>query len=551
MQNGTDGFDVAILGSGLSGTLVACILARQGARVVVIDPKTHPRFAIGESTIPHTSLLMAILASKYDVPELDHLAYPDRIAAHICRTCGIKRSFGFVYHRAGQRHDVRESIHFGTSSKDENHLFRQDIDAYFLRTAARYGARLLQDTRVERVDFAPDGVTVQTSASGPIRARYVIDASGYKSVLAHQLGLWEEPTRLRHVSRALFTHMIDVPPFLDGRSPMSLPWDKSTLHHIFDGGWTWVIPFNNQPESLNPIASVGLVLDSTRFPRAAQRDPEREFREFLGQFPDAAAQFAGAKAIRPWTATERVQYSTTRCSGERYCLMSHAAGFVDALFSRGLINTLEVIFGLMDPLLAALREDDFSQERFEHINGIQARVLAYNDRLVCGSFRSFRDFELLNAWLRVWSMGTIITEFRVMNALLDYSSTRDEGVLRGETPDPIFSNFEDPEYRRFFDAAAELMQHDRAAEPPVAQTADALFGLLGKFAFPVLMRIEALRRAGWMPHDREMSERALEYARQGFRWALGNPLTRDLFGNVTTLYRWRARQSDPHLVSAP
>ena len=36
--------------------------------------------------------------------------------------------------------------------------------------------------------------------------------------------------------------------------PYSHPYRMSegTLHHMFDGGWMWVIPFNNHPEHTNP-----------------------------------------------------------------------------------------------------------------------------------------------------------------------------------------------------------------------------------------------------------------------------------------------------------
>ena len=64
-------FDVAILGNGLSGSLLATILGKQGVSVVLIDGEQHPLFAVGESTIPHTSLIISLLAEKYDLPELD------------------------------------------------------------------------------------------------------------------------------------------------------------------------------------------------------------------------------------------------------------------------------------------------------------------------------------------------------------------------------------------------------------------------------------------------------------------------------------------------
>lgn len=539
--------DVVILGTGMAGTILGAILAKHGVDVLLVDRDTHPRFAVGESTIPHTSLLLSILAARHGIPEIDWLAYPDRIARHVCTTCGIKRSFGFAYHRPGERHDPREGLQFGTSSKDENHLFRQDVDAWLLQVAVRYGARARFHVHVEDVRIDEDGATLGTRDGGEIRARYVVDATGWRSVLADRFGLREEPTRLRHRSRTLFTHMIDVKPFDEERNPLTLSWHQSTLHHIFDGGWFWVIPFDNQPSSTNALASVGLTLDPDRFPTGAP--PEDEFRDFVRRFPSVAEQFADAKAIRPWTATGRLQFSSKRTTGYRYCLMSHASGAVDALFSRGLINTVELIHALADPLLEALRDDDFAEERFRHLDALQDRVLDYNDALVSRSFASWADFGLWNAWLRVWAFGTILTEFRLMKVLHDQAE-RGDAALKGEAPAPVFSEYEDPDYADYFRRAVPLVDAVGAGRMSAREAAEGIFALTGEYEFPVFLSVEAMRRAGWLAPEERISDRSVRFAREGYRWALANPTSRDLFGTSETLYRWRARRADPHLAGS-
>ena len=45
-------FDVAILGTGIGGTSLGAILAKNGLRVLLLEQTVHPRFAIGESTVP-------------------------------------------------------------------------------------------------------------------------------------------------------------------------------------------------------------------------------------------------------------------------------------------------------------------------------------------------------------------------------------------------------------------------------------------------------------------------------------------------------------------
>ena len=67
-----------------------------------------------------------------------------------------------------------------------------------------------------------------------IRARYLVDGTGHRSILAERVGLRETPTRLKHHSRTLFTHMVDVPPFDDANNPLPISYHKGTLHHCFE-----------------------------------------------------------------------------------------------------------------------------------------------------------------------------------------------------------------------------------------------------------------------------------------------------------------------------
>ena len=342
LQETKHDFDVAILGNGLSGSLLATILGKQGVSVVLIDGEQHPRFAVGESTIPHTSLLISLLAEKYDLPELDDLVDAEGLAKRVCATCGIKRHFGYVYHRPGQTYNPTEGLQFGTARARRKPL----VPPGHRRLSSQSGDPLRRSPTPEDqshgIEIDTGGVRLQTSAGEEIRARYLVDGTGYRSILADRFDLRENPTRLKHHSRTLFTHMVDVPPFDDAHNPLPISYHDGTLHHCFERGWFWVIPFNNNPLSTNPIISVGLTIDPRRYPKP-EMSAEQEFNEFLQRYPSVAEQFKDAKAVRPWVSTGRLQYSSKKTTGYRYCLMSHASGFVDPLFSRGMFNTVEVI----------------------------------------------------------------------------------------------------------------------------------------------------------------------------------------------------------------
>jgi hypothetical protein len=66
-------FDVTIIGSGLGGSTLAAALARNGVKVLLLDGGTHPRFAVGEATIPYTNGTQRLIADGYGIPELKNL----------------------------------------------------------------------------------------------------------------------------------------------------------------------------------------------------------------------------------------------------------------------------------------------------------------------------------------------------------------------------------------------------------------------------------------------------------------------------------------------
>ncbi|MGD3110227.1 NAD(P)/FAD-dependent oxidoreductase [Streptomyces sp. YGL11-2] len=442
-------YDVAILGAGMAGGMLGAVLARNGVRVLLIDAGVHPRFAVGESTIPYTSTMTKVIAERYDVPEIAPLASFRGIQDRISPMSGRKQNFGFVYHQEGRPQDSEQvnQLVIPEWQRTESHLFRQDTDAYLFNLAVGYGAQPCLNTRIQDIETGTDGVLLRSDRGEEFRAEYLVDGSGFRSPVADRFGLREEPTRARHHSRTLFTHMVNVTPFDDAEAASAhkqpSPWHHGTLHHVFDGGWLWVIPFDNHEGALSTLCSVGLTLDERVFPKTGLT-PQEEFDDFLRRFPQIAEQFTGAAAVRPWVSTGRLQYSATRTVGERYCLTAHAAGFIDALYSRGLTNTLEVVNSLAWRLIEATRDGDWSTERFAFVDSLQQGLYDVHDDLVYSSFVGFRDYHLWNAVSRVWKATSIMPTMTLERAYRSFLETRDERVLRDlekrETPgfpDPV------------------------------------------------------------------------------------------------------------------
>ena len=73
----------------------------------------------------------------------------------------------------------------------ESHLFRQDIDHYLVKAAIKYGADYRDKTDVQDIAFNDDGVVLRTTAGEEFHARYLVDGTGHKSMVAQKFGLRE------------------------------------------------------------------------------------------------------------------------------------------------------------------------------------------------------------------------------------------------------------------------------------------------------------------------------------------------------------------------
>lgn len=431
-------YDVAILGSGIGGSMLACILAKHGISTLLIEELSHPRFAIGESLIPETGVRLRILAEKHGVPEIGWLGSFHALRDNVSSNCGVKRSFAFMYHREGERHRAEETNQLPTLTPPfgpDSHLFRQDTDAYLATIAMKYGAHFRQQTKVTSVELGQDEVKLNVATGEVIRASFLIDGGGMRSHISTQLNLRDETPRFRTNTRAIYNHFLDVKPadlLLDGKKVTPSPLAHGTMHHIFDGGWIWIIPFGNHPEATNPLTSVGMMLDRRKYPMP-RGTPEEEFRSIIARFPTIHRHLADAKPVRPWVGSGRIQYSQKHHIAHRVIQLPHAACFVDPLFSSGM-SVLTVAIDLMsEALLGAFRDNDFALERFQRVEDVVNTGFDHYDTIVSRSFDSFASYDLWNAWNRNWVMGNFLGTFGPFANLLRYLGSGDRKFLDATT----------------------------------------------------------------------------------------------------------------------
>ena len=415
-NNVSDSVDVIIVGSGLVGSFLSALLARQGLSVLVLDDSTHPKFSVGESMIPYLTAVWSGLVKFYDIDLLS----PDKIFRDLAASVGIKENFGYIYHRVGKRSVTEEMFQHVNPERTEMHLFRQVVDSYIVNGAIKYGARFSFNANVTDVKVLDDRVKVTVNDNKELECQYIIDAAGYKSALAKIFKLRDKVPSINTNSATCYTHMIDVEPIdkiYSGYKYDSLygktRFHNGTLHHIFDGGWLWVIPFNNTTESRNPIASVGLQFDM----RNRKKSPSSsDVIKLINSIPDVQQQFKNAKVVRPWVSSPRIQYTSNSCTGKRWSILPHTYGFVDPLYSRGLCFSFDGIKALAPILLQAFDNKDFSLDQFKPLENLYKKLLHHNDELVYGSYLSFKDYKLWKSWYSMWNLSTRFGEWPTMIA---------------------------------------------------------------------------------------------------------------------------------------
>jgi tetracycline 7-halogenase / FADH2 O2-dependent halogenase len=415
-----DARDVAVIGGGFGGTLVAMCLAEQGRDVVVLERETHPRFAIGESSTPLANWVLRDLAKRYGLDELDALTrYGSWKETYPELGVGPKRGFSFFAHRPGkpfapQADRGNELLVAANRSQDEGDTqwLRSDVDAFFARCARARGVDVREGVEVTDVRRESGWtLTVRDIASAEtslIEAAYIIDASGGGSPIARTLHLSDEWSTLATRSRALFSHFEGVRPWTSvyeegggDSGPHPFPADAAALHHVLPEGWMWMLGFDNG------VTSVGALLTSIE----AGVAPDEEWSRVINRYPSIKKQMEGARATRPLTRTKLLQRRLRPAAGPDWVLLPAAAYFIDPFLSPGNAHTL---FGIerIARAFEAFPNRAAVAGALESYDDALQREIDLLDALIHGSHSAFNSFSVLAAFTMYYFAGAICSEVR-------------------------------------------------------------------------------------------------------------------------------------------
>jgi FADH2 O2-dependent halogenase len=353
--------DLAIVGSGFGGSILAMIARRLGRRVVLLERGRHPRFAIGESASPLAGLLIETLADRYDLPRLRPLGSYGAWKRHYPEvTCGLKRGFTYFKQTEGERFVCRDDraseLLVAASPNDElsdTHWYRAEVDHLLAEEAAATGVEYVDGVSLDRIIWDGSGAAelsgVRHGQRIQLRAHTVVDGTGPNGFLVRALGLDAPGLDGFPRTQALFSHFSDVARCEDlpdysrlrhdvaaptGSGSPPYPMDAAALHHVFDEGWMWVLRFENG------ITSAGVAVTDAVAAELRLADGPQAWNRLLARYPTVAEQFARAEPVREFTWMPRVSFRASMAADARWALLPSAAAFVDPLFSTGMPLTL-------------------------------------------------------------------------------------------------------------------------------------------------------------------------------------------------------------------
>lgn len=301
--------DVLVIGAGPAGTIAAAIIKKAGYDVTIVEKLQFPRFVIGESLLPRC------------MEALDEAGFLDAVKAK-----NFQEKFGAKFVLDDKICDFNFSDQHSQGWKWTWQVPRAEFDQTLATECQRMGIDVHFETEVTAIDLFDDESSLTTVVDkdgniSQIKARFIVDGSGYGRVIPRLFGL-ERPSNLP-ARQTLFTHFEDK-----NRGSVTQEPNRITIYIYNKETWVWVIPFSNGNTSVGfvgyPSFFEGLDSDLTK----RLSDLIQSHAELKERFGDCDMQFE-PREIKAWSVT------TDKFYGNGFVLTGNVTEFLDPVFSSG------------------------------------------------------------------------------------------------------------------------------------------------------------------------------------------------------------------------
>jgi flavin-dependent dehydrogenase len=346
MIQSNENTDVVVIGGGPSGATAATLIAQRGYRVSLFERDHFPRFHIGESLIP------------FCYPTIQRLGMLDKMkGSHFTKKYGVQ----FINEHGKLSEPFRFEEYDPHERSQTWQVLRSEFDCMMLDNARAHGVVVHEGARVMDVELSEDkdsgprvtGVRVKCEGeeTKTVRSRVVVDASGQSSLLIDRMNLREWDPDLKKAAIWSYFRGAKREPGLDAGGTIVIQTKGKK-------GWFWYIPLHDD------VVSVGVVADfDYLFKNRASKDPKAIFFEEVDRCPGVQPRIAGVSACDEFRVLKEYSYKACKAAGDGWVLVGDAFGFLDPLYSSGVLLALTSGQMAADAIADGLDANDTSESQ--------------------------------------------------------------------------------------------------------------------------------------------------------------------------------------------
>jgi flavin-dependent dehydrogenase len=370
--------DVVVIGGGPAGSTTSTLLAQKGHRVTLFERERFPRFHIGESLIPETYWVLERLNM---LEKMKRSHFVKKYSVQFVNANG--RQSAPFYFWDNKPHECSQTWQ----------VVRSEFDQMLLENAREHGVDAREGVHVLEVLFDGSraiGVRIRDEAGQrrDVFARVVVDASGQAALLQNRfrLRLWDPLLN----KGAIWTYWKGA--YRDtGRDEGATMVVQTTDR----SGWFWYIPLHDDTVSMGVVAPFDYLFKG----RAGH---EQTYDEEVERCPAVRERVKNATRATGYFATRDYSYRSKTVAGDGWVLVGDAFGFLDPLYSSGVLLALKSGQLAADSISEGLAAGDSSAAQLgkwgqtfnEGIDRMRRLVCEYYDGFSFGNFvRTFPELR--------------------------------------------------------------------------------------------------------------------------------------------------------------